>query len=143
MNETKVLDLIGDAKWHSVKVDVTKFVDAKKFQFSIKLYGETLGYDGSEMSFKGLLEMDVDDAFAEDKISDMLKSQVLEICKSIELALETGKIKCERAISIADCSCIATGKLTNAKAVFATKEDEVIKEIERKPFDIEIIFLEE
>ena len=73
----------------------------------------------------------------------MIKSQVLRIYNTTELAIETGKIKCERAVSIADCSCIATGKLSNAKAVFARKEKELIKEIERKPFDVEIIFLKE
>lgn len=82
-------------------------------------------------------------AFAEEKIDDMIKSQVLRIYNTTELAIETGKIKCERAVSIADCSCIATGKLSNAKAVFARKEKELIKEIERKPFDVEIIFLKE
>lgn len=80
--------------------------------------------------------------FAESKIHDMLKSKVLEIYNTTEVAIETGKIKCERAISLADCSCIATGKLANAKAVFARKEEELIKEMERKSFDVEIVFLE-
>jgi len=81
--------------------------------------------------------------FAEDKINNMLKSQVLKIYKTTELATETGKFKCERAISLADCSCIATAKLAGAKAVFARKEKELVKEMERKPFDVEIAFLEE
>ena len=82
-------------------------------------------------------------AFAEDKINNMVKSQVLKIYSTTELAIETGRIKCERAISLADCGCIATAKLANAKAVFAGKEEEIVREMERKPFDIEIIFLEE
>ena len=44
---------------------------------------------------------------------------------------------------MADCSCIATAKLANAKAVFARREEELAKEMKRKPFDMEIIFLEE
>lgn len=82
-------------------------------------------------------------AFAENKINDMLESHVLEVCNSPELAVETGRIKCERALSIADCSCIATGKLANAKVVFARREEELAREMERKPFDVEIVFLEE
>ena len=81
-------------------------------------------------------------AFAADKIDDMLKSQALEVYNTTELAIRTGKIKCERAVSLADCSCIATAELANAKAVFARKEKELVKEMERKPFDVEMIFLE-
>jgi len=80
--------------------------------------------------------------FAQDKISDMLKSQAIKVYNTTDLAIQTGKIKCERAISLADCSCIATAKLANAKAVFARKEKELAREMKRKPFDIKIIFLE-
>jgi len=72
-----------------------------------------------------------------------ISARVLEVCNSSELAVETGRIKCERAISIAGCSCIATGKLANTKVVFAIKEEELTREMERKPFDVEIVFLEE
>ena len=81
--------------------------------------------------------------FAQDKINDMLKSQTIQVHNTTDLAIETGKIKCERTISLADCSCIATAKLANAKAVFATKEKELARETEKKPFDIEIIFLKD
>jgi len=80
--------------------------------------------------------------FAEDKINDMLKSQILQVYNTTDLAIQTGKIKCKRAISLADCSCIATAKLANAKAVFARKEEELVREMERKTFNVEIIFLE-
>ncbi len=73
----------------------------------------------------------------------MLRSQVLKICSTTELAKEIGRIKCERAISSADCGCIATAKLNKAKAVFARKEEELPREIERRPFDVEIVFLKE
>ncbi len=72
----------------------------------------------------------------------MLRSQIIQVYNTTDLAIQTGKIKCERDISIADCSCIATAKLSNAKAVFARKEKELAREMERKPFDVEIIFLE-
>lgn len=81
--------------------------------------------------------------FAEEKVEDMLKSRILTVYNTTDLAIETGKVKCERAISLADCSCIATAKLANAKAVFARKEEELLKEMERRTFDVEIIFLQE
>jgi len=83
-----------------------------------------------------------DSTFAENKVNDMLKSQILQVHNTTELAIQTGKIKCKRAISLADCSCIATAKLANAKAVFARKEKELVREMERKPCDVEITFLQ-
>ena len=81
--------------------------------------------------------------FAEEKVNDMLKSQILQVYNTTDLAIQTGKIKCKRAISLADCSCIATAKLANAKAVFARKEEELAREMERKPINVEITFLQE
>ena len=65
LNDTKVSELIGDARWRSIKVDVTNFIAAKDFQFSIEVHGETYGFDGSGGAFRGLLEIDVDDIFVE------------------------------------------------------------------------------
>ena len=81
--------------------------------------------------------------FAEEKVNDILASRVLDICDSAEAAVKTGKIKCERGISLADCSCIAVAEMTNAKAVFAKREKELAKEMEKKPFNVEIIFLQD
>jgi len=80
--------------------------------------------------------------FAEDKVNDILKSQILQVYNTTDLAIQTGKIKCKRAISLADCSCIATAKLANAKAVFARKEEELVREMKTKPFDVSITFLQ-
>lgn len=81
-------------------------------------------------------------AFAAQKLDELMTS-VFNLSNSTELALQTGKIKCERAISLVDCSCFALAKLTNAKAVFAFREGEIIREMRRKPFDLEIVFLED
>jgi len=71
-----------------------------------------------------------------------VRLQIIQVYSTTDLAIQTGKIKCEKAISIVDCSCIAIAKPANAKAVFARKEKELAREIERKPFDVEITFLE-
>jgi len=78
---------------------------------------------------------------ARDDMDRILRSRVIEIGSTDEMALEAGRIKCERAISIADCSCIATAKLTNSQAVFAQKEKELKEEIGRKVFDMNLVFL--
>jgi len=79
--------------------------------------------------------------FAHEKMGRLLLSNMISVHASTELALKTGELKCERAISLADCSSIATAILTNTKAVFV-EEEELRKEIARKPFETEIVFLE-
>jgi hypothetical protein len=81
--------------------------------------------------------------FAEEKINDILASHVLDICDSAEIAIRTGKIKCVRSIYLADCSCLAVAEMTKAKAVFAKREEELVKEMEKKSFSVEIIFLQD
>jgi PIN domain nuclease of toxin-antitoxin system len=81
--------------------------------------------------------------FAAKKINEMFTSRVIEINNTTEMALEAGRLKCERAISMGDCSCIATAKITKSQAVFSRKEEELVKEIKRKTFDARILFLAE
>lgn len=81
--------------------------------------------------------------FAKVKVGEMLRSGVFEVCSSTEMALEAGGLKCERAISLADCSCVATAKMTGSRAVFAKRERELAREMERKPFGVETVFLED
>lgn len=78
-----------------------------------------------------------------DRINTMLNSRVIEINNTEEMALKAGRLKCERAISIGDCSCIATAKITRSRAIFAQKEKEIVNTIKRKPFNVEILFLAE
>lgn len=81
--------------------------------------------------------------YAVEKINAMLNSQVIEINNTEEMALEAGKLKCDRAISIGDCSCIATAKITKSRPVFSQGEKELVNEMKRKPFAVEILFLAE
>jgi len=81
--------------------------------------------------------------YALEKVNAMLSSRVVEVNNTEEMALEAGRLKCERAISIGDCSCIATAKITRSQAVFAQREKELANEIRRKPFDAEILFIAE
>lgn len=79
--------------------------------------------------------------YALERMGVMLSSRVVEITNTEEMALEAGRLKCERAFSIGDCSCIATAKITGSQAVFAQREKELVNEMERKPFEVEILFL--
>lgn len=79
--------------------------------------------------------------YAVEKINVILNSRVVEINNTVEMAIEAGRLKCERAISVGDCSCIATAKITRSRAVFAQREKELVNEMNKKPFDVEILFL--
>ncbi|MCD6529216.1 PIN domain-containing protein [Candidatus Bathyarchaeota archaeon] len=81
--------------------------------------------------------------FAVEKMNAMLNSRMIEVNNTERMALEAGRLKCERAISLGDCSCIATAKITRSKAVFARREKELKKEMKKRPFNVEIIFLTE
>jgi len=80
---------------------------------------------------------------ASQKITRMISSKVIQPTDSIELAIEAGKLKCERAISLPDCSCLAVAKETGARPVFASRETELTREMKRKPFDVVPIFLQD
>jgi hypothetical protein len=77
------------------------------------------------------------------KISQMIGSNMIQTVGSTELAIKTGRMKCERAISLADCSCLATAKEMNAYPVFATREIQLGREMKRKPFEVDPIFLQD
>jgi len=81
--------------------------------------------------------------FADVCINNILVTKSITIDGSLNLARESGKIKCSRSISLVDCSCIALAKATGTTAVFKHLEKEIEEEIASKPFDVPLIFLEE
>lgn len=52
-------------------------------------------------------------------------------------------LKCTRTISLVDCFTIALGEKLKMDVVFAKHEDELDREIRRKPFETEILFIED
>ncbi len=81
-----------------------------------------------------------------------LAKQTVQLLKSIKNLIidntETltelgGSIKCKRAIALADCLNIALAQKYSCSALFAIKEAELRKEIDRKKFPVEFIFLKE
>jgi hypothetical protein len=66
-------------------------------------------------------------------VDKLLASRYISVEDTHPLINEASKYKCERTISLADCFCLA----------FARKEKDLVKEMQRKPFDVEILFLED
>ena len=79
--------------------------------------------------------------YADGVLSLFLEGNYAEMTSSTEIDMVAGKYKCERAISLADCYVLASAKLRNASALFAQKESDLLKEIEKRAFDVEISFL--
>lgn len=78
---------------------------------------------------------------AKEKIENLLNSGYLSILHVDPLS--PGRVKCRRAISLADSYIIALAEKIKGIALFARKEKELVNEIKKKKFDVEILFLEE
>jgi len=79
--------------------------------------------------------------YAEDVFKTIVNSG-FNVISTLECALDAGRYKCERALSIADCYVLAVAKLMNTVALFR-KERELLREIKRRPFDVHISFIED
>lgn len=78
-----------------------------------------------------------------DRADKLLASGYITVEDTSPLILDASKYKCERAISLADCFCLALAHKSFCSALFARREKDLVKEIQRKPFDTEILFLED
>lgn len=78
-----------------------------------------------------------------ERIDKLLASGYITVEDISPLILDASKYKCERAISLTDCFCLASAPKPFYSAIFARREKDLLKEMQRKPFDREIIFLED
>jgi len=77
------------------------------------------------------------------KINALKRSGYIEIFEISPLVETTALYKCSRAIALSDCLTLSLAKYLSLPALFARKEKELLREMKKKPFDIEILFLEE
>jgi len=50
-------------------------------------------------------------------------------------------IKCQRSISVVDCYTFAVAEVTSSVPVFASEEAEIVREMKKKRFDKQPVFL--
>jgi uncharacterized protein len=81
--------------------------------------------------------------FASEAVETLLKSGYLSVLSADEIDLQAGRYKCARSISLVDCYVLAVAKIQNVPAVFARREEDVENELERRPFDVKLLFLED
>ncbi len=77
------------------------------------------------------------------RVEKLLSSGYLSIYKTEFLVDLAAKYKCERKLSLADCFVLALAKKLGCGALFARREQELIREMNREKFDVEILFLED
>lgn len=76
-------------------------------------------------------------------VEKLVKSGHFRIFPISELIEYASKIKCQRALSLADCFTIALGEKLNVNVAFAKHERELDEETRKKPFKVKLIFLED
>jgi len=80
---------------------------------------------------------------AKARVEKLLASGYLLVEDISELIETAADYKCERAISLPDCFTLSLGKEGSLPVLFAGRERELAAEMERRPFDLEILFLED
>jgi predicted nucleic acid-binding protein len=78
-----------------------------------------------------------------ERVNKLLASGYIKIENTLPLINEASKTKCKRAISLPDCFTLALAQKIVGSALFARKEQDLTNEIRRKPFEVNILFLEE
>ena len=77
-----------------------------------------------------------------EKVNKLLASGYFTVEDTSRLINEAAKMKCKRAISLPDCFILALADKIGGGALFARQEQELADEMHKKPFGINILFLE-
>lgn len=77
------------------------------------------------------------------RVGKLLVSGYLRVEGVAGLVEAAADYKCERAISLPDCFTLSLAKDRSLEALFASRERELTEEMEKRPFDVEIRFLED
>lgn len=80
---------------------------------------------------------------SKERVDRLLASGYIHVEDTSFLIEDAARLKCERAISLADCFCLALARRFAFKAFFARREDELVREMRKNPFDVEVLFLED
>jgi predicted nucleic acid-binding protein len=77
------------------------------------------------------------------RVNKLLASGYFKVEDTLKIMNEAAKLKCCRAVSLPDCFTIALAQKISGNALFARKEQDLTTEMQRKPFDIDVFFLED
>ncbi|MCW4049898.1 MAG: hypothetical protein NWE89_09205 [Candidatus Bathyarchaeota archaeon] len=77
------------------------------------------------------------------KVGNLLGSGYIIVEDASGLMDAAASVKCERRVSLPDCFTLALADRMRITALFASREAEIVREMERAPFSVELAFLEE
>ncbi|MCD6348883.1 MAG: PIN domain-containing protein [Candidatus Korarchaeota archaeon] len=78
-----------------------------------------------------------------ENVQKITSSGYIEVLKIGSLLDRAAKMKCDRSISLVDCFTITAGEVLGVDVLFAKREDELERELARKPFEVRLIFAED
>ncbi len=78
-----------------------------------------------------------------ERVNKLLASGYIKVEDTIKLINQASKTKCRRAISLPDCFTLALAHQMAGNALFARKEKDLTDEMQKEPFEVNILFLEE
>lgn len=76
------------------------------------------------------------------KLDSLIQSRTIEIVEDSFLLHDAARVKCGRAIALGDCYAIALAHKLKGTALFARPEEDLDREIRRKPFLVPIAYLQ-
>jgi len=77
------------------------------------------------------------------RVDALISSGYITLHEISRLVDYASQYKCRRSLSLVDCFTLALAKKMDAPVVFARKEEELLREMSREKFDVEILFLED
>jgi len=78
-----------------------------------------------------------------ERVNKLLASGYFKVEDTLTLINEASQLKCKRAISLPDCFTLALAHKIVGNALFARNEQDLTTEIQRKPFEVKIFFLDD
>jgi predicted nucleic acid-binding protein len=127
----------------SVLVELTFLTDAGNELLSFILEGQVDPHttEIAEAELRYILCRRVGKDQAEERVAKLQASGYLTIDSISGLIKIASSYKCERAISLLDCFCLAQAKSLGCPAVFSSRESDMRREMTKRPFEVPIKFL--
>ena len=80
---------------------------------------------------------------AERRVKALVASGYVTLHEVSRLMDAAALLKCKHGIAAGDCFTLAVAKRIEGPALFARREEELVKAIERGGFEVEVLFLED
>jgi len=77
------------------------------------------------------------------RVSQLVASGYVAVVDLSPLCEEAAKYKCEMAIALPDCFTLSLAESLHIPALFARRESELVRELDRRRLSVKVLFLED